>query len=333
MGRTTRFVRHLALAFALAAGLVTGSSTSSAQPSPSLTTLDFGIVGPGVVDWPYYLARDRGFLAREGLNVVEVTGNNLQNTIDALVTGDLPIAVLGSDAIAVARGHQLPIKFVAPTIAIDTYSLVTVPSVKSWADLKGKTVLVTTKLDLTGLSFQRMAQAQHLDMNRDFDVLTSGTSVMRMAALKSGNAQGAMLIQPFDLMAEASGMRILAQSADYVKDWLSAGVAVNENWAKTHRPELVRFLRALRDATRYGYAHPQDAIAVLAAATKVDTAVAARTYAIDFTQRHAFRTDGMIDERALANVVSGVLQLGEISQPVPISDLADESYAKEVAAH
>lgn len=314
------------LAAALASCLCAVASAQATRPQ---TTIVYSVVGPGVSDWPVYIAQQRGFFAREGLNVVEEVANNLQNCINAVVTNDAQVAIVGSDAIVVARGHHLPLKMIAPTITVDTYGLVTPSSVKSWDDLRGKTILVTNLSDLTFYSFQKMAQAHHLDANRDFSMISSGSSALRLAALKSGNAQGAMLIQPFDLSAESQGMKIFEEAADYVKDWLSNGIAVNEDWGKAHRADVVAFLRAVNAATRYGYDHPQDAIAILAQATKTSEAVARQAYALDFTKWHAFQTNGRIDERALQNVIAGVVRAGELSTPVAYSDLVDGSYESE----
>ena len=110
---------------------------------------------------------------------------------------------------------------------------------------------------------RKLAQAQKLDWLKDFDILNSGTSQLRTVALVNGNAQGALLTQPYDVYAERQGMHVLARGSDVIHDWISNGLAVNPTWAASHRPELVRFLGVLRESIVYAYAHPPDAVAIM----------------------------------------------------------------------
>jgi ABC-type nitrate/sulfonate/bicarbonate transport system substrate-binding protein len=122
----------------------------------------------------------------------------------------------------------------------------------------------------------------------DFSIVSGGTSNVRYAALASGNVQAAILTQPFDLIAEAAGMRILATAHDAMKDWTFASIAVNQGWAATNRPAIVKLLRALRKAIRYGYGHKEQSVALLVGLTHADPDIVRRAYDLDFTRWHAF---------------------------------------------
>jgi ABC-type nitrate/sulfonate/bicarbonate transport system substrate-binding protein len=93
----------------------------------------------------------------------------------------------------------------------------------------------------------------------------------------------ALVVRPeiFDVYAQRQGMHVLARARDVVKDWVSNGLAVNPKWAEAHHADLVRFLRALRVATQYGYDHPDDAVAIMAAKMHMQPADAQITYDAD----------------------------------------------------
>ena len=119
------------------------------------------------------------------------------------------------------------------------------PSIKTWNDLRGKVVLVTNKEDITAITLRKLAQAQKLDWLKDFNILNSGTSQLRTVALVSGNAQGAMLTQPFDVYANAKACT--SSRAARTSSRLDLERHRREpTWAAAHRPELVRFLRVFR---------------------------------------------------------------------------------------
>jgi ABC-type nitrate/sulfonate/bicarbonate transport system substrate-binding protein len=314
-----RIFTVLVVALALPAG---------AQTAAPLAEISITSVGPGAPEWGIYIGEERGFFAKAGLHVSESTAGNTQNAVNALVTGDAPVAVLASDVIVVANARNLPIKYIAPLVVIPTYALVVRPEIKNWNDLKGKVVLVTNKEDITAIMLRRMAEAQHLDWLKDFDILLSGTSQLRTTALISGNAQGALLTGPYDVYAVRQGMHVLSRARDVVKDWISNGLAVNPAWASAHRPELVRFLRALRDATQYGYDHPDDAVAIMAARLKLQPADAQITYDATF-KTHGLSSDLIVNERGLQNVINGVVQMGTLASPLPLQSLIDTSFARE----
>ena len=65
--------------------------------------------------------------------------------------------------------------------------------------------MLATKQDVTAIAFSAMAAAHNLKLD-DFSIVISGNSTERIAGLNSGNVQGAMLNEPYDLAAEAAGV-------------------------------------------------------------------------------------------------------------------------------
>ncbi len=307
--------------------VLSGAGPGATQTKPAPFAILVSSVGPGVPEWPLYVGEALGMFEREGLSVSESTAGNAQNCVNALVTGDAPVAVLASEIVIVAAARKLPIVYVAPIVTIPTYSLVVAPSIKSWSDLRGKVVLVTNKNDITAISLRKMAQAQKLDWLKDFDILTSGTSQLRVQALLSGNAQGALLTQPYDMYAQRQGMHVLARASDVMHDWISNGFAVNPTWAAAHRPEFVRFLRVVREAIAYSYDHPAETVQIMAKKLNVDPGDAQISYDSTFG-RNGISRDLVVDERALQNVANGIVDIGTLPSVPPLSQLVDGSYVR-----
>jgi ABC-type nitrate/sulfonate/bicarbonate transport system substrate-binding protein len=301
----------------------------TAQTKPPPFQILIGSVGPGVPEWPLYIGEELGLFERAGLSISELTAGNTQNCISELVTGDAPIAILASDVVITAAAQKLPITYVAPVITIPTYSLVVGPTIKSWNDLRGKVVLVTNKQDITAITLRKMAAAQKLDWLKDFNILNSGTSQLRTVALVSGNAQGAMLTQPFDIYATRQGMHILARGSDVLHDWISNGIAVNPTWAAAHRPQLVAFLRVFRDAITYGYAHPAEATAIMSRKLKIEPADAQIAYNATFGSNGVSR-DLLLNQKALQNVADGVVDIGTLPAAPSLSSIMDLSFVRDM---
>lgn len=313
------------LALALAALL--GNAQAGAQPAPEEIT--FGSASPTSTEWIVYIAREAGFFRGEGLHLSMVVTNSTVNSVQQVAAGDLDFADAGTDTVVNAVARKIPIKVIAPSMVTPPFSLMTLPAIRSWSDLKGKTISVAAKDNVTAIAFRRMASSNHLDWNNDFQIVTAGSTALRYAALRSGNVQGALLGQPYDFTAAAQGMRKLADSYRYLGPWSYDSIIANPVWAAAHRSTVVKFIRALRSAAAYGYTHRDEAIRVLAAETKSDPQIVAKTYDLDFLQWKAYDRNMQIDPKKVEGVIEGLVTQGALPAPIPVGDVIDDSYGRD----
>jgi NitT/TauT family transport system substrate-binding protein len=316
------------LAVVLLAAMVSFAAPRPAGAQTPLTEVTFGILTPTAAEWPLYLAEAQGFYKDEGISVTIVQGASPPNVINMVSTNAVNMADNGCDSEFVAIAHGLPIKIVAPMFTVNPYSLVVLPSIKTWADLKGKSVMLGTKQDVTAIALSSLAAAHNLKLD-DFSIVIGGNSTARYAGLASGNVQGAMLAQPFDLLAESKGNTILATASDSIKDWVFTCVVTNSDWAAKNRPLVLKFLRALRKGIQYGFAHKDAAVAALVTATHTDAAIAARAWDIDFGKWKAFDPNLKLSMSAVQTVGKYQVGFGIIPALPPIRDLYDPSFAAE----
>lgn len=312
-------------AVVMVAALTTASSAQTAAP---LIEVTWGTLSPQAAEWPTYIAQSQGFFRDEGLHVSVIYTGSPVNAINALATNGTNMGDNGTDNLIAAISHNLPVKTIGGIFAPMPYSLVTVPAIKSWADLKGKTVILATKQDVTAVVFSRMAAAHGMTMD-DFSIASGGTSNIRYAALASGNVQASLLTQPFDLVAVNAGMKVLATAHDAMRDWTFSSIAVNTTWAEANRPAVVKVLRAFRKAIQWGYAHKDAAVALLVAESHIDPAIAKQAYDIDFTKWHAFDDRFRFSETSLRYIERLQATIGAVTSPPSLSQVYDPSYAAE----
>ena len=307
------------------AALAVGSR-AGAQTAP--IEVNYGILSPSASGWPLIIAESQGFYRDEGLKVTIVNSGSAPGVTNALATGALQMADNGTDSYIVAIGRGLPIKMIAPQCAINPYSLVVSPNITSWADLKGKSVVLGTKQDVTAIVFSAMAAAQKLKLD-DFSIVLAGASSARYAALTSGNVAGALLSQPFDLLAQSKGMRVLATAHEAFKEWALACTAVNTNWATGNRDTVLKVLRAERRAIRFGYANRGSSIAALIEATHVDAAIAGSAYDLLFGRWKAFDPNLRVSAVMLQAIGKSQIDMGIMTAMPPIASLYDPSFVRE----
>lgn len=314
------------VAFLCALGPVVGSAQS-----PPLTDVTYVTGTASAGDWVRYIASRQGFFRDQGLNVSVVYAGAPPTITEAVATGAAQFGHNGIDSWIVAIANGVPVKLVGSIIWANTFDLVVGPDVKTWDDLKGKTVMLGTKQDITAIVLDELARAHGLQLD-DFSIAIGGNSTARYTALISGNAQGAVLSQPFDYLAEGKGMHVLATALDSMKEWTSSGIAVNPTWAATHRDVVVRFMRAMREAMQYGYTHRDVAIADLIAELKVDPAIAQRSYDDDWVRWREYDPQEKFTPASFQYMTHIQLQMGILKTAPSYADVYDGSFVRQIGS-
>src|SRR5262249_4276870 len=94
----------------------------------------------GASNWPVFVALDKGLFARQGLHVTLSPAPSSAVQIASLADGRIEIAMTAMDNV-VAREEDGVFAFLGAATG-DRYSLMVAPAVKSFADLKGRTLAV-----------------------------------------------------------------------------------------------------------------------------------------------------------------------------------------------
>jgi ABC-type nitrate/sulfonate/bicarbonate transport system substrate-binding protein len=308
-----------------ALGLAAKPVRARAQ-SRALTEVTYGTLAAGSSEWSILLAQEQGMFRDAGLSVNVIYAGSPQNVINGIATGAMNFGDGGTDTLIAAIAHGIPMKLIAPLFSVCPYSLLVSEPIKSFADLKGKNIMLGTKQDVSAIVFSRLAAQAGLAID-DFSIVIGGNSSTRYAALASGNAQGAILAQPFDFMAESKGMHVLGNAKDAMKDWIFSSIATNAGWASANRATVVAFLRALRRAVQFGYLHKAEAVAALVNATHVEPAIAAASYDLDFTKWRAFDADYRFTAASFRTLTTALTSSGAIAESPNFADVYDSSFA------
>jgi ABC-type nitrate/sulfonate/bicarbonate transport system substrate-binding protein len=226
----------------------------------------------------------------------------------------------GSDAVAIMSQTSNPI-----------YSLIARPEIKSFADLKGKTLGLSTPGDTITLSSLRLLARAHLAMTDFATKVVVGTAA-RFGCLKSGECAAVPMGQPEDLDAIRQGFPRLAFTYEAGADLLFNVDMTRRASGVQHKDTLVRFVRAMGSA--YGFMNdPKNRDEVTAIVTEtggVSPAVAAEIFAPYLEpEKNVLPRKGELDMVALDRVIALMAQVGAIPSPAPGAErFVDLQYAK-----
>jgi len=130
-------------------------------------------------------------------------------------------------------------------------SFVSAPAIKTFAELKGKTVSVDAMT--TGFAFlAREILARNGITEADVTYVRAGGTANRYRELLAGKQDATMLRTPFDLTGKERGLNVLAY-AESLGAYQGTAAAARRSWAGGHEKELIGFLRGYRAGVDWIY--------------------------------------------------------------------------------
>src|SRR6516164_2370284 len=323
-----RFARAHRLGFALL--LLSLVSLTQAQQNPKLTPVNYGNIVLTASTWPFLIAEQEGLFQKEGIDFKRVIGGNTTATTQALVAGSTDFAQMNLVNLLGANSAGADLIVIGGDSTVPIYTLIVHPSIKSYADLKGKRLAVTGPTDPLNYILARMLAANGLTP-ADYEMIGLGGAPQRLAAVQKEGVAGALINQPSDFIALASGFSSLGLSTDYVDNFQYTITGVRRDWAQKNRALVVRFLRAYLKACEffYGPKNKEAAVRALAERTKSDKDEAEKTYALYIKTKKTIPRDGGVDLQGARKVAESWKDFGLQKTLPPVDGAIDLSYLAE----
>ncbi|HUF42687.1 MAG TPA: ABC transporter substrate-binding protein [Verrucomicrobiae bacterium] len=249
----------------LAAGMLVGvMRVQAAQQTRATIRMDFIIGGKHA---PWFVALDRGFYAKRGLNVTIQSSTGSADTVRTIGSGGADFGFADISTTIVARSRGMPIQTVAQFGYVPTTILWREDTnIKQLKDLEGKTYAISpgqaqwylmpaycriNKIDYKAIRIQETAPplqpAALATKKADFIVMYRGSNdeIAELAARKVGVKLNRIFMKDTGL------------------DIYGTGLVVKEDDVKK-RPEFVRaYVEATMEGLRYARDHQEDALKIL----------------------------------------------------------------------
>jgi NitT/TauT family transport system substrate-binding protein len=213
---------------------------------------------------PLWIGVETGLFREQGLDVEALFVSGSDRVIAALLSGEVPIAILGSGAMvsAVSKGADLVYVASAGSTKL-MFQLMAQPQITSVEQLRGQPVGATGRGSQGDFALRYALRRLGLDPEQDivFRAIAGGDPQI-LVALQSGAIVAGPLIPPNDYFAEQAGFRSLARMADWNVPTQSLGVAVRRGYLAEQRDTLRRFVRGYMLAVERFKADPALAQAV-----------------------------------------------------------------------
>lgn len=225
---------------------------------------------------PAFVALEKGFYKREGLDAELISVRNAVTGVQALIGNQIHfILTVGPQMPSIWEGADIVL--LAQQIGRPTFSMMVTPDIKSVADLKGKKIGVS----FGGSTFagtKAMLELYKLNPEKDVQYVSIPGSQPKIAAMQQGLIQAALLAPPSDYIAIKAGFKRLANLADLFKDTSFSGLAATGKMIKENPQFVKRMVRAMVRGVLHARDYPEDAIQTMVKHWRMEREVAVDAY-------------------------------------------------------
>lgn len=334
--KTHMLRRHAIGVLALPAAL---GWPSLAAAQTTVNVIAFG----GGVNWPIWIAQEKGYFAQHGLAVnLQFTPNSVES-MTGLASGKYDIAMAAIDnMVAYMEGQgEAPLPEPPDFFAFlgnqrGMLRVVAQPAIKSYADLKGQSIAVDALG--TGFAFVLYKMLENAGLKlADLKIERLGATPLRVQALIDGRTAASIINAPLDIPLMQRGFTRLGDATAELGPY--QGTVATAHRPRARDATILGYTRGWLQALRFLFdpANKEEALAIYMRNMKVERPAAESGYALLLGQtsqgREGLNRDGRIDSEGL----QAVLRLrGQYGSPAKVLSEAgkyvDDSWLRRAAS-
>ena len=265
------------------------------------TEVRLATLAPSALLWLHAIAKDQGFYDERKLAVKELVAGSSPALLQAVSSASVEAGISLGDVVIRAIDQNAPVIITGAVLGKTILRLVGGKGVSSTKELEGATVTAGAVEGGTANLLRFQLQRGGVDP-RSVKMVALTNSKDRVIALGNGQVKGALLIAPFDTLAEREGMKMLDV---YTDPYVQTPLIVNKVWAEKNREAAIGLTQAHKKAAVWIYtpANKGKAIDILAKYTSVPVDVCAESYKFMVEEQKAIGRNLEVEAAGLENII------------------------------
>src|SRR5215467_13584796 len=235
------------------------SSTTSAQ----LTKLNVGYSAVSEEQLPAWIAKESGIFEKNGLDVQLIYFTGGTTTVQALVSGEVPISQVAGPAVVNSALAGSDIVITAGGATSLDYWLMSKPEIKRPEQLKGGSVAISAFGTASDFVARYALEKIGLTPGKDVPLVQVGGVPDRLGAVLAGRIEAAVLVPPSMFIAQKKGLNILADVSKLGLPFQYSGVATSRRFIKEQPDTVRRYVRSQLEAVHRIYTDKETSLKVM----------------------------------------------------------------------
>lgn len=256
----------LALVFTFFSFPLPGAAQLGGKPEKNNFTISYTQASGAFT--PLWVAQETGLFKKNGLDATLKLLNS-QVAAQALIAGEVDVISVGPEFVN-ARLQGVPVKYIGGTLQRFIFQLWGAKGINTLADLKGKTVAVTTPRTSTEIATREALKKTGVISDKDVSFVYVQTIPAVLGAVLGSKTSAGTLSAPNTLKARDAGLSLLLDIAQTNVPGLHLAYGTTERVIKSNPNSLYAFLKAVAEATALSKQNPSVAKKAIAKYTDTD---------------------------------------------------------------
>lgn len=244
-------------------------SITLAKPSAAQERFRFAWAGTAPASTPLWVANEKGFFKKYGLQPEIITISASTIVIQALLSGDVDVILGTSATLVTSRLAGADTILVSTNLPHFNDHIVSHANITGMDQLRGKVGVVNRIGTQSDLALRLTLKKFGIDPDKDAKILPAGGNPERLAALIKGAAHFTVMGEPFVKEAEKLGFKDLFDVGPLKIPFHVNCQMTRESTVKAKRPLIMKIVRAMAEGVHYVKTEKEGTKAVISKYTKV----------------------------------------------------------------
>ncbi len=235
------------------------------QPTPSMAQERMRIAWAGSTpsNTPIWVADQKGFFKRNGLNaeVINISASTI--VIQALLTGEVDFIVAPSATLVTSKLAGADTVMVSTNLPLFIDHIVSLGNITTIDQLKGKIGGVNRLGTTSDMTLRLALRRLGIDPEKETKIIATGENPARLAALANNLTQFTLLGEPLVREAEKLGFRDLYDIGQLKISYHVNAIVTREKTVKERRPLVQKVVRAFTESLHYIKTNKEDTKALI----------------------------------------------------------------------
>lgn len=321
----------------LVAALFLCSLTGCRKKDADLTQVTLNEVAHSIFYAPQYVALEKGYFEKEGIDLNLVTGFGADKTMTAVVSGEADIGFMGSESTIYAYSQgakDFVVNFAQLTQRAGNFLVAReeLPDFQ-WTDLKDADVLGGRKGGMPEMVFEYILKQNGMDPASDLSINQTIDFGSTAAAFSSGLGDFTVEFEPGATTLEEEGAGYVVASLGTDSGYVPyTAYSAKGSYMEKH-PEIIQgFTNALQKGMDFVNSHTPAEIAEVIAPQFAETDLATVTRIVKRYHDQDTWKEDLIFEQSSFELLQDILEsAGELEQRAPYAELVTTKFAEKAA--